>query len=166
MSETSPLIIGAADPIRMTVDGLLRGPLKREGFHLVDVEYLATGPQGPTLTLYVDEEGGVTLDRCAVASRLSSAILDVEDPVPNAYRLEVSSPGLDRRIACAEDIEASVGEMVQAKTARSTGRRGVTGRLERLEAGALVIDENGLPIRIDGRQIRTLNRIHDFGERP
>jgi len=165
LSLTSHLIIGPADPIRMRVAELLRAPLTEAGFELVDVEYLGTTEQGPTLTLFVDREGGVTLDACADASRLAGALLDVEDPVSAAYRLEVSSPGLDRRVANLPDLEASVGLKVRAKTVRSTGRKAVTGILEKVVEGRLTIDEDGAPITLDGRQIRILNRIHDFGER-
>lgn len=164
MSETSSLIIGPADPIRMRVEGLLREPLVEAGFHLVDIEYNATASQGPTLTLYLDEEGGIKLDRCAAASRLSSALLDVEDPVSPAYRLEVSSPGMDRRIATEGDLLASLGQKVHARTFRSSGRKSVIGILEEVTDGRLTIIEDGEPIELDGRQIRILNRIHDFGE--
>mgnify|MGYP002884047057 CR=1 FL=1 len=166
VSQVSQLIIGPADPIRMRVEALLRAPLVEAGFELVEVEFSGTGEQGATLTLYVDREGGISLDACADASRLAGAILDVEDPVSSAYRLEVSSPGLDRRVANRADLEATVGQRVRAKTVRSTGRKAVTGVLEKVVEGRLTIDEDGAPITLDGRQIRILNRIHDFGERP
>ena len=166
LSLTSHLIIGPADPVRMRVAGLLRAPLTEAGFDLVDVEYLGTGEQGATLTLYLDREGGITLDACADASRLAGALLDVDDPLTAAYRLEVSSPGLDRRVANLADLEACVGHRVRAKTVRSTGRKAVTGILETVADGCLTIDEDGAPITLEGRQIRILNRIHDFGERP
>ena len=109
MSDNTQLIIGPADPIRLRVESLLRRPLADAGFALVDVEYLATGAQGPTLTLYVDRSEGINLDECAQASRLAGALLDVDDPVNPAYKLEVSSPGLDRRVACLADLEATMG---------------------------------------------------------
>ena len=118
------------------------------------------------MTLYADRDGGITLDACADASRLASAILDVEDPIASAYRLEVSSPGLDRRLASAEDVASALGHHVRARTLRSTGRKAVSGILEKVAEGCLTIEEQGVPITLDGRQIRTLNRIHDFGERP
>ena len=166
LSDNTQLIIGPADPIRLRVESLLRGPLTDAGFALVDVEYLATGAQGPTLTLYVDRSEGINLDECAQASRLAGALLDVDDPVNPAYKLEVSSPGLDRRVASLADLEASVGQRVHAKTVRSTGRKQVTGVLEKVADGRLTIDEDGVPITLDGRQIRILNRIYDFGDRP
>ncbi|VEI45704.1 ribosome maturation protein RimP [Actinobacillus equuli] len=49
-----------------------------------------------TVRLYIDKEGGVTIDDCSDVSRQVSAILDVEDPIADKYNLEVSSPGLDR----------------------------------------------------------------------
>ena len=166
MSVESQFVIGAADPVRVRVEGLLRQPLEEAGFALVDIEYLPTSPQGPTLTLYLDRDGGITLDQCAEASRLAGALLDVEDPVSSAYKLEVSSPGLDRRVASRPDLDEAIGQRVHAKTARSTGRKQVTGILEKVIDGRVTIDEDGVPITFDGRQIRMLNLIYDFGDRP
>lgn len=86
----------------MTTEGVekqveeLAAPIVTEfGLELVDIEYRQQGHQW-LLCLYIDKEGGVTLDDCANFSRELSTLLDVEDVVPTAYRLEVSSPGLDR----------------------------------------------------------------------
>src|SRR5438552_18121137 len=74
------------------------------GFELVDVELMG-GRQNQLLRVYIDSPRGVTVDDCAQVSRQLSAILDVEDPFPGSYRLEVSSPGLDRPLVRPEDFE-------------------------------------------------------------
>jgi len=66
-----------------------------EGLTLIDVE-LKGGRSNPLLRVYIDKPGGVTHADCALVSEQMSAILDVEDPFPGSYMLEVSSPGLDR----------------------------------------------------------------------
>ena len=74
---------------------LLQPPVVALGFELVDVE-LAGSHHSPTLRVYIDGPAGVNVDDCARVSRQLSALLDVEDPLPGQYTLEVSSPGLDR----------------------------------------------------------------------
>ncbi|HEX5411861.1 MAG TPA: ribosome maturation factor RimP [Terriglobia bacterium] len=68
-----------------------------EGLTLIDVE-LKGGMSNPLLRVYIDKPGGVTHADCALVSEQLSAILDVEDPFPGSYLLEVSSPGLDRKL--------------------------------------------------------------------
>ncbi len=70
---------------------LLEPTIESMGYELVHMEF-----SGSTLRLYIDAPGGIEVDDCAQVSRQVSAIMDVEDPLKNAYNLEVSSPGLDR----------------------------------------------------------------------
>jgi ribosome maturation factor RimP len=99
------------------------------GFQLVDVE-LAGGRQQRTLRVYIDSPEGVTVDDCANVSRQLSAILDVEDPFPGRYTLEVSSPGLDRPLVTPADFRRFQGEVVKVRLlAALDGRRNFTGRL-------------------------------------
>jgi ribosome maturation factor RimP len=72
----------------------------------------------------------VTVDDCADVSRQVSAILDVEDPIPGSYRLEVSSPGLDRPLVRPDDFRRFQGETIKVHLQRALdGRRNFTGRL-------------------------------------
>jgi ribosome maturation factor RimP len=126
---------------------------------IVDVEFRGgAGKQGRTLRITIDrqdapaiggEDGiGVTHDDCANLSREVSTILDVEDAVPGGeYVLEVSSPGLDRRLSRARDFERFVGSRVKVMTRepvgvteKSKGNRHFEGRLERFTGGRLVVD--------------------------
>src|SRR5579859_6850209 len=89
--------------LRMIVDlGKIEAIAERvavgEGLTLVDVE-LKGGRSNPLLRVYIDKPGGVSHADCALVSEQMSAILDVEDPFPGSYLLEVSSPGLDRKLA-------------------------------------------------------------------
>src|SRR5439155_26350574 len=90
----------------------LAGPLAaQEGLELVDVE-IGGGGGRQTLRLFVDKEGGVTLDDCTAVSRAVSPALDVEDPIARAYDLEVSSPGRERPLRrahhCWRDVCSEV----------------------------------------------------------
>ena len=85
------------------------------GLELVEVEYRQEGRQ-MVLRLYIDREGGVTLDDCASVSRELAEILDVEDFIHGHYNLEVSSPGLNRPLKKAADYERFTGRLVKIRT--------------------------------------------------
>lgn len=85
------------------------------GFELVDLQLQQDGRQ-LALRIFIDKPSGVTLDDCVVVSREVSAILEIEDPIKSAYRLEVSSPGLDRPLKKPADFERFAGQKIKLKT--------------------------------------------------
>ena len=82
------------------------------GVRVLDVE-ITGGMRKPLVRVFIDREGGVTLDECATFSRALSALFDVEDPIPSSYMLEVSSPGLDRPLKKVKHFEQSKGKMAK-----------------------------------------------------
>lgn len=80
---------------------------------LVDLEYVKEGKNW-FLRVYIDQEGGIDLDQCVLASEQISQVLDgiQPDPFPQAYYLEVSSPGAERPLKTAAQIEAAIGQYV------------------------------------------------------
>jgi ribosome maturation factor RimP len=95
----------------------------------------------PTLRVYIDSPRGVNVDDCARVSRQLSALLDVEDPLPGQYTLEVSSPGLDRPLVKPEDFRRFVGETVKVKMQQPVlGRRNFSGRLVEVAADHVVVE--------------------------
>ncbi len=111
---------------------------------LVEVEYKRSGREA-VLRLFIDKEGGVTLDDCADLSRELSTLLDVEDLIPCEYSLEVSSPGLDRPLKSEADYERFSGRLIKVRTyvpyQDDAGNRRKTflGRLEGLRDGSVVM---------------------------
>lgn len=93
---------------------LLLPIMERTGFELVDVEYVKEG-SNYYLRAYIDKEGGITIDDCELVSRELSDLLDAEDFIPEAYFLEVSSPGLGRQLKKDKDFARSIGEDVEVK---------------------------------------------------
>lgn len=85
------------------------------GLELVEVEYKQEGRQ-MVLRLFIDREGGVSLDDCSAVSRELSEVLDVEDFIPGHYNLEVSSPGLNRPLKRLADYERFTGRLVKIRT--------------------------------------------------
>ena len=84
------------------------------GFSVVDVEYVKEGADY-YLRAYIDKEGGITVDDCEKVSRSLEEKLDTEDFIPNAYILEVSSPGLGRQLKKEKHYLANIGEKVDVK---------------------------------------------------
>lgn len=87
------------------------------GFELVDVEYVKEAGTW-YLRLYIDKEGGITIDDCESVSRLFSEKLDEEDFIDDAYIMEVSSPGLGRPLKKEKDFARSMGKEVEIRTYR------------------------------------------------
>jgi ribosome maturation factor RimP len=85
------------------------------GFELVDLQLQQDGRQ-LALRIFIDKPGGILLDDCVAVSREVSAILEIEDPIKSAYRLEVSSPGLDRPLKKPADFERFAGQKIKLKT--------------------------------------------------
>jgi ribosome maturation factor RimP len=120
-------------------------------FELVEVE-LAGSSRKLLIRIFIDKENGVTLDDCGKFSRALSALLDVEDPVPMAYVLEVSSPGLDRPLKALKDFQRSIGKLVRIITKSKIGEQNVfTGRLTGVEAEniTLFFDDKEIEIPFD-----------------
>ena len=119
---------------------LLEPGVSALGFELVDVE-MAGSHHYTTLRVYIDSPRGVNVDDCAKVSRQLSALLDVEDPLPGHYTLEVSSPGLDRPLVKPDDFKRFVGETVKVKMhAPLQGRKNFTGKLVDVAADHVVVE--------------------------
>ncbi len=122
-----------------------------EGLALVDVE-LKGGPTNPLLRVYIDKREGVSHSDCQLVSEQLSAILDVEDPLPGSYTLEVSSPGLDRKLVKPSDFTHFVGRRARLVLREPVGDQrvfegrlaGLEGDRVRLELGEGGVKELGL----------------------
>lgn len=110
-------------------EALLKPILDDRGFELWDIEYVKEGADY-YLRAYIDKEGGITIDDCVDVSRALSDELDRDDFIPDAYILEVSSPGLGRALKKDRDYERSVGKKIELKTYKPVdGCKEFTGEL-------------------------------------
>lgn len=115
------------------------------GYELVGVEF-ADGSGHGTLRVYIDREAGVNLDDCAAISHQLSAILDVEEPIQQAYDLEISSPGINRPLFKLSDFERFSGHTAKVKLAVALdGRKNFKGLLRQ------VADDRKVCIEVDGK---------------
>ena len=101
---------------------LLLPIIERNGFELVDVEYVKEAGSW-YLRAYIDKPGGITVDDCADVSREFSDILDAKDYIEDTYIFEVSSPGLGRPLKKDKDFKRSLGEEVEIRTYRAIDRQ-------------------------------------------
>jgi ribosome maturation factor RimP len=109
------------------------------GFELWGVELLSQGRHS-VLRLYIDRDAGISVDDCALVSGQVGAVLDVEDPIAGDYTLEVSSPGLDRRLFELEQYARFAGEQIDLKLrVPYEGRRRFQGILKGVEDEDIVV---------------------------
>jgi ribosome maturation factor RimP len=137
---------GVTGTLRERLIALIEPVVGRLGFELVELEYGA-GRAHAQLRVFIDREAGVSLEDCTRVSRELSALLDIEDPIPVAYTLEVSSPGFDRVLRTRAHFGRFVGArvFVELKEPRA-GRRRYTGKL-------LTVDESGIALEVDREQV-------------
>jgi ribosome maturation factor RimP len=121
---------------------LLEPVVERLGYELVDLE-VRLGGNG-LVRLYIDQSDGVDLEDCENVSRAVSALLDVEDPLPGNYNLEISSPGLDRKLTKVEHFQRFKGETVKVQT-----RFPIEGR-RRFRGTLVSSDDENIVVEVDG----------------
>jgi len=127
---------------------LLEPEVEALGYELYDLEARLGGGRG-LLRVFIDHADGISLEDCEKVSRQVSAILDVEDPIPDDYNLEVSSPGLDRKLVKEEHFDRFAGSKVKLKLRRPVeGRRKIRGILVGREGDEIVIKEDAEDTRV------------------
>jgi len=135
------------------------------------VEFIPSHGQS-TLRVYLDlldhlgedgERREVGIEDCETASRELSAMLDVEDPIPGHYVLEVSSPGLDRPLFTAEQFARVAGQEVRlVLKAPLDGRRRLRGKLASVEGGHIVLEAEGKQFEFDHAQVESARVVPDW----
>ena len=122
---------------------MLEPTIERLGYELVDLEVRLGGGNG-FIRLFIDKPDGIDLEDCENASLAVSALLDVEDPVPGNYNLEVSSPGLDRKLIKPSHFQRFAGETVKVQMRFPVeGRRRFRGTLLSSDAENIVVEVDG-----------------------
>ncbi|MEJ2529705.1 MAG: ribosome maturation factor RimP [Gammaproteobacteria bacterium] len=132
------------------------------GYELVGIEY-RSGADSGLLRIYIDREGGIQLDDCVAVSRQVSAMLDVEDPLKEAYQLEVSSPGVDRPLFVKEHFERFAGSRVRVKLRmKMHGRRRFEGVLQGVQDDNVVLEMDGEMEYLPLDQIDSARLVPEF----
>lgn len=146
------------EELKALIEPVVRGM----GFELWGLEYLAHGKQA-SLKVYIDAEAGIDVDDCARVSRQVSATLDVEDPIEVHYTLEVSSPGMNRRLFTREQFKAFEGSNVKvALKAPFEGRKRFTGLLCGMEEDDVVVRSGDEEFLLPFDEIDRANVVPSF----
>lgn len=133
------------EEVKAKLSELIEPLVESRGFELVYLEYIP-GKQAQ-LQIFIDREGGITIDHCELINKAVSDLLDYHDPIDHAYALEVSSPGLERPLTKKEHFDRFSGEKVKIKTSEDLkGRKKFSGRLEGTE-------KDNVLVRLDNDQV-------------
>ena len=152
------------------IEELVQPLLDELGCELVDLEYQRE-QRGWVLRFFLDKEGGINLDDCAMASREISSLMDVENIINTAYSLEVSSPGIERPLKKPQDFKRFSGQLVKIKTLDSidpdvTGKNRKTfiGTLSGIEGDdvLLILKNKNNAVAIPLSQIDKANLKYEF----
>jgi ribosome maturation factor RimP len=147
-----------------SITELLRPSIEDMGCRLWGVEFLSQGRHG-LLRVFIDREGGVSVEDCERVSRQVGVLLDVEDPVQGPYTLEVSSPGMDRRLFEAAQYEEYKGAKVKIRLRTNfEGRRNFTGRLAGIEDGDVILQLDEDQIVLPLESVERANVVPEFDD--
>ncbi len=165
--ENAPTLKGGVDLEK--VRAALAPVLAAHGVELVELEW-TTERAGWTLRLFIervgseDASGGVTLEDCVEVSRDSSSVLDVEDLIPHHYNLEVSSPGLDRKLRGEADFARFRGQLAKVKLTRPApdGQRVLRGPLEEAPEGRVAVRVDGKRIEVPAADVDEARLVYEL----
>lgn len=149
-------------PVEQKVEALVTPIIQELGLELVDVEYIKEGAHW-YLRLYIDKEEGIDLDDCSNVSHAVSELLDKNDPIPQAYMLEVSSPGLERPLKKVEDFIRFQGKLIRIRTKEPfQGYREFTGYLAGLENDEIILEYEKEKVQLPKNIIDKANLAFEF----
>lgn len=145
------------------VERLINNFIKDKEYELVDVEFVKEG-QHRYLRVYMDKEGGISLDDCKLISDYLSEKLDELDPIEENYFLEVSSPGIERPLKKDKDFIKYKGKLIQVKLYRPLdGQKLYEGILEGLKNEEVILKlDSGKAIKIPRDKIALAKLVFKF----
>ena len=140
-----------------TIEALVSQVAQEEGVEVFDLAVLREGPR-TVVRVFLDREGGIRLGECESFSRKMSAALDVRDPMPGPYVLEVSSPGVNRRLSKAAHFAAAAGKRVRVALSEPVeGSRNYVGTLLSADGEGIDVERDGRTYRFSYRSVRKAN---------
>ncbi|MEE4185093.1 MAG: ribosome maturation factor RimP [Gammaproteobacteria bacterium] len=140
---------------------LLEPTVEQLGYELADIELDLSG--NSVLRLFIDKADGIALEDCEAVSRQVSALLDVEDPIPGEYNLEVSSPGLNRRLVKPEHFERFAGSRVKVRLRQLVeGRRRFNAELMGMQQSNVVLREGQQSFQVPLSEIEMARLVPQY----
>jgi ribosome maturation factor RimP len=149
------------DPLQL--GDMLEPGVTAMGYELVGVEFQTGGKGGGLLRVYIDSEAGISAEDCQKVSYQVSGVLDVEDPIPGHYTLEISSPGLDRMLFRKQDFERFAGQQIKLRTAYPVeGQRKFKGQLIGLRGENVIFKQDDMEISLPFDQIEQARLVPEY----
>lgn len=141
----------------------LAEPIAAEsGFYIYDIEYIKEGGLW-FLRVYIDKDGGITMDECEAFSRTLSDTLDEADPISGNYYLEVSSPGIERRLKTEVHFRRYIGSVIDISLYKAVnGSKLITGILKKYENNEIAVEADGEDILLPLSSVSKANLHFDF----
>lgn len=144
---------------------LLQPVVEAMGYEWVGLEYLSGTKGSGLLRIYIDSQTGITLDDCTTVSHQVSGVLDVEDPIRENYRLEISSPGLDRPLFTPEHFQRFLGTQAVIKFhGKWNGRRKLVGVLRGCDGVVVSLTAEGEEFEVPLDMVNSARLVPDFSE--
>lgn len=148
--------------IEEKVEQLVKDPIEKLGYSLYDVEYVKEGPEY-YLRIYIDKESGIDLNDCEKVSNEINEILDKADYIKKQYYLEVSSPGIERKLRKDKHLEQNISKNVEIKLFKkdNNGKKEYTGKLKAFNQEEIII-ETDKEIAIERKNIAQIKTIYEW----
>ena len=148
--------------IEEKVEQLVKDPIEKLGYSLYDVEYVKEGPEY-YLRIYIDKELGIDLNDCEKVSNEINEILDKADYIKEQYYLEVSSPGIERKLRKDKHLEQNISKNVEIKLFKkdNNGKKEYTGKLKAFNQEEIII-ETDKEIAIERKNIAQIKTIYEW----
>lgn len=148
--------------IEEKVEQLVKNPIEKLGYSLYDVEYVKEGPEY-YLRIYIDKESGIDLNDCEKVSNEINEILDKADYIKEQYYLEVSSPGIERKLRKDKHLEQNISKNVEIKLFKkdNNGKKEYIGKLKAFNQEEIII-ETDKEIAIERKNIAQIKTIYEW----
>lgn len=148
--------------IEEKIEQLVKDPIEKLGYSLYDVEYVKEGPEY-YLRIYIDKESEIDLNDCEKVSNEINEILDKADYIKEQYYLEVSSPGIERKLRKDKHLEQNISKNVEIKLFKkdNNGKKEYTGKLKAFNQEEIII-ETDKEIAIERKNIAQIKTIYEW----
>ena len=148
--------------IEEKVEQLVKDPIEKLGYSLYDVEYVKEGPEY-YLRIYIDKESGIDLNDCEILSNEINELLDKSDYIKEQFYLEVSSPGIERKLRKDKHLEQNISKNVEIKLFKkdNNGKKEYTGKLKAFNQEEIII-ETDKEIAIERKNIAQIKTIYEW----
>ena len=149
--------------IEENVESLIKSKIEEIGYKLYDVEYVKEG-KSYFLRIFIDNEKGIDLNDCEKVNNEIIDMLDEADYIKDAYFLEISSPGIERKLRKTEHLEQNQGKKINIKLFKKdeNGNKQYEGILKNYDKENIIITENTKEIKIERKNISVINTVYEW----